>query len=92
MSEKIDPVPIVGNVTREQVREMFPEVTAFADAIRVEFGDGVKLVYAEENGRCIGERSVTDPERTVKLSEIELDPRPRAEIATGRKKEKRRAK
>ena len=90
--DKVDrPVKMEG-LGREDVRRLFPEVVAFADAVRAEFGDGVKLVYAEENGRCIGERSVTDPERTVKLSEIELDPRPCAEIETGRKKEKRRAK
>jgi len=58
---------------------LFPEVTAFADAMRKEFGNGVKLVYAEENGRCVGTKSVSDPERTVKLSEIELDCVPKVE-------------
>jgi len=76
MNKKVDPVPVDGPVTREQVRAMFPEVTAFADLIRKEFGNGVKMVYAEENGRCIGKRSVSDPENTVKVSEMEFDPKP----------------
>lgn len=71
---------------------MFPEVAAVADVVRAEFGAGVKLIYAEENGRSIGKRSVTDPERTVKLSEMVLDSRPYVEIVAEREKGKRRAK
>ncbi|MBS0424597.1 MAG: hypothetical protein JSR71_09300 [Proteobacteria bacterium] len=76
MSEKIDLVPVTGNVTKEQVRAMFPKVTEFADECRAVFGNGVKLVYAEENGRCIGKQSVSDPENTVKVSEMVFDPKP----------------
>lgn len=39
------------------MRRLFPDVTAFADKVRAEFGNGVKLVYAEENGRKIGKQS-----------------------------------
>ncbi len=44
------------------------------------FGPGVKLTYAEENGRKIGQRATVDPDRVVKLSEIVLDSRPMEEI------------
>jgi hypothetical protein len=71
--DKVMPLPVREKLTKDQVRAMFPEVTAFADAMRKEFGDGVRLVYAEENGRCIGTKSVSDPERTVKVSEMCLD-------------------
>jgi len=74
----VDPVK-VKCASKEEFRSLFPEVTAFADAMRKEFGNGVKLVYAEENGRCVGTKSVSDPERTVKLSEIELDCVPKVE-------------
>lgn len=63
---------------------MFPEVTAIADAVRKEFGNGVKLVYAEENGRCVGTKSVSDPDRTVKVSEMELNFTPK--VKHGRRK------
>ncbi|MXS81560.1 hypothetical protein [Nitrosomonas oligotropha] len=92
MSEKIDPVPQDGPVSRDQVRALFPEVTAVADKIRAEFGNGVKLVYAEEHGRCIGKRSVVDPDGLVKLSEMVLDSRPYAEIVAEREKGMKRAK
>ena len=58
---------------KAQVRRLFPSVIAFADACRAEFGDGVKLVYAKENGREIGAASVIDPESVVRLSEICID-------------------
>jgi len=48
--EKID----VATVTREQVREMFPECVAFADEMRELFGPGVKPVYMREGNREIG--------------------------------------
>lgn len=71
--DKVMPLPVREKLTKDQVRAMFPEATAFADAMRKEFGDGVRLVYAEENGRCIGTKLVSDPERTVKVSEMCLD-------------------
>lgn len=58
---------------KDTVRQLFPSVIAFADSMRAEFGDGVKLVYAMENGREIGKASVIDPERVVRLSEICID-------------------
>jgi len=79
----VDPVKVICR-TADETKAMFPKVTEFADAIRKEFGNGVKLVYAEENGRCVGTRSVSDPDRTVKLSEIELDCV--AEVKSGRRK------
>ncbi|AEJ02188.1 hypothetical protein Nit79A3_2416 [Nitrosomonas sp. Is79A3] len=56
-----------------EVRRLFPSVIAFADHCRAVFGDGVKLVYAKENGREIGKASVIDPERLVKASEMCID-------------------
>lgn len=58
---------------KDEVRRLFPTVVAFADELRSEFGDGVKLVYAQENGREIGKTSVIDPESAVKLSEMCID-------------------
>lgn len=57
-------------MNKDDVRRLFPDVIAFADAVREEFGDGVKLVYACENGREIGKRSEFDPANVVSLSEI----------------------
>jgi hypothetical protein len=48
--EKID----VARVTKEQVREMFPECVAFADEMRELFGTGVKVTYMQESNREIG--------------------------------------
>ena len=39
------------------VRQNFPTVVSFADGFREVFGDGVKLVWAMENGMEIGKRS-----------------------------------
>jgi len=81
----VDPVKVKCG-SKEEFRAMFPEVAVFADAIRAEFGSGVKLVYAEESGRCVGTKSVCDPERTVNLSEMVLDSRPYAEIVAERER------
>ncbi len=48
---------------KDDVRKNFPTVVAFADQLRATFGDGVKLVYASENGVEIGKRAEEDPER-----------------------------
>lgn len=85
MNKKFDPAPVEGKLTKERVRELFPEVTAFADAIRKEFGGGVRMVYAEENGRCIGAQSISDPDRVVKLSEMCIDSSYFADAAERRK-------
>ena len=58
---------------KDKVRRLFPHSVAFADECRAVFGDGVKLVYAKENGREIGKKSVHDPANVVKLSEMCLD-------------------
>jgi hypothetical protein len=48
--QKID----VATVTKEQVREMFPECVAFADEMRALFGPGARPVYMKEGNREIG--------------------------------------
>lgn len=40
--------------TVDEVRAQFPNAVAIADQFREVFGDGVKLVYAEEGGKSIG--------------------------------------
>lgn len=65
---------------KDEVRRLFPHSVAFADECRRVFGDGVKLVYAKEGGREIGNRVVHDPENVVRLSEMDLDTRPMCEI------------
>lgn len=42
--------------TKEMVRENFPECVAVADHFKRVFGDGVRMVYANEKGREIGRR------------------------------------
>lgn len=39
---------------RERFRAEFPLCAESADLFRDLFGDGVRLVYAEENGKAIG--------------------------------------
>lgn len=60
-------------LTKEQFRAEFPKVTAFADQCRKVFGDGVKLVYAEENGRSVGRKTEVDPENVRLVSNMILD-------------------
>lgn len=57
-------------MNKNQVRQLFPEVIAFADAVRAEFGPGVKLAYASENGNEIGKKSEHDPADVVRLNDI----------------------
>lgn len=57
-------------MNKDEVRRLFPEVCAFADAVRKEFGSGVKLTYACENGREIGKKSDHKPEDVVRLADI----------------------
>lgn len=61
-------------LTKEQFRAAFPKVTAFADQCRKVFGDGVRLVYAEENGRVVGRKTEVDSERVVRLSDMAINP------------------
>lgn len=41
---------------RASNRAEFPETSRIVDKFRAEFGPGVKLVYAEENGKTIGKK------------------------------------
>lgn len=41
---------------KDEVRRLFPQCIAFADECRRVFGDDIKLVYVEENGRSLGKR------------------------------------
>lgn len=42
---------------REENRRNFPFAAAALDEMREVFGTGVKLVYAEENGKTVGKKS-----------------------------------
>lgn len=42
------------NQQREDNRRRFPYAAAILDDLRAEFGDGVKLIWAQENGAEIG--------------------------------------
>lgn len=37
-------------------RKNFPKCTAVIDALRAEFGNGIKVTYVEENGKSIGKK------------------------------------
>ncbi len=54
---------------KKEVRALFPLCCEFADLVRNEFGDGVKMVYSEENGSKIGKQS----KRGVAVSEYAGD-------------------
>lgn len=45
-------------------RSAFPATALIVDEFRAAFGDGVKLVYAEEGGKTIG-RKPAEPKRWV---------------------------
>ncbi|WP_396957714.1 hypothetical protein [Nitrosomonas sp.] len=51
-------------MNKDEIRRSFPQCIAFADECRRVFGDDVKLVYVEENGRSLGKRD----ERGVKTA------------------------
>lgn len=53
---------------KEWVRENFPECCQVADEYRAVFGEGTKLVYAEEGGKSIGKR--TDTSNAVIAADI----------------------
>lgn len=42
--------------TKEYMAENFPRVVEFARLVREVFGDGVRLVGAEENGKFVGKK------------------------------------
>jgi len=60
-------------LTKEQFRAAFPCVTAFADQCRKVFGNGVRLIYAEENGRSVGRKTQVDRENVFLVSDMILD-------------------
>lgn len=74
-------------MNKDDVRKHFPESVAFADLVRREFGAGVKLVYAEENGRCIGRKTVLGD--VVRVSDMCLDS---AQFADATERSKQRGK
>lgn len=41
-------------MSREENRARMPMVTAFVDAMRAEFGEDCKVIYASENGLTLG--------------------------------------
>jgi hypothetical protein len=58
-------------ITKTYVREHFPVCTQAADQVRAVFGDGVKMVYAKENGEELGK--MQDQDRPcVRLSETRI--------------------
>lgn len=60
-------------LSKEEFRTLFPECTAFADEVRKIFGDGVKMVYAKENGLEVGRRP--DPhEKGVNIRDLDFTP------------------
>lgn len=44
-------------MNKEEVRKNFPECCSVADEFRKAFGNGVRLIYAKENGMEIGKLS-----------------------------------
>ena len=82
MDQNVNPARVDG-LSRVEVRKLFLTVVAFADQCREVFGDGVRLVYAKENGYEIGKRSEVDPERVVKLSDMCLDSSSFSEVDDG---------
>lgn len=39
---------------REENRARMPVIAAFVDSIKAEFGEGVKVLFAKENGYAVG--------------------------------------
>ena len=54
-------------------RADFPFATGVIDALRAEFGPGVRLVYAEENGRTLGRKPDDSKFRNVSLRDCVLE-------------------
>lgn len=53
------------DAARAKNRANFPVSAALLDEFRKHFGDGVKLVYAKENGLEIGEKRFGEAEGSV---------------------------
>lgn len=58
-------------ISFEYVRENFPTCVEFADECRAVFGDGVKMVYASEDGQVIGNQFAGDE---VCMADVDLSP------------------
>lgn len=53
-------------MTREEFAERFPEAAAFAQAMRQEFGEGVRIVYARNRqGDVIKTKKAAEPPEKV---------------------------
>jgi len=48
---------------RTKFRTEFPQVTAFADECRAVFGDGVRVLWAIENGKVVGRPPASELKR-----------------------------
>lgn len=59
-------------ITVEYVRENFPKCVEFADECRAVFGDGVRMVYANEGGKEIGKQFAGDAE--VCMADVDMTP------------------
>lgn len=53
---------------RADNRSAFPATARIVDEFRAEFGDGVKLIHAEEGGKTIG-RKPPEPKRFVMVDQ-----------------------
>lgn len=67
------------------VRQQFPQCVAFADAVRDVFGEGVRMTYAEENGRAIGHKIDMTRGKWVSVADMELDVKKQPETKGRRK-------
>lgn len=56
---------------REDNRAAFPFAASVVDELRAVFGDGVKLIYAAENGREIGKEDKTPGVVPVRVATVE---------------------
>lgn len=71
----VQPVSNLGKgwtVSRDDNRARFPEAAKVVDGFRAVFGEGVKLVWACENGQEIGRRFVGDPAKCVSVADMNL--------------------
>lgn len=72
----------------DELRKEFPKCYEFIDEVVKTFGrDGIKrIVWIKEGDKELGKPSVSDPERTVKLSDTVLDSHYFADATENRKK------
>ena len=62
-----------GKINAEYVARNFPECTKVASLIRNQFGDGVRMIWAKENGHELGKQS-SNGDRVQRVSDIDLAP------------------